>query len=67
MNRNVGVPDQVVRIVIGAALLLLVVLLDGPWRWAGLIGLVPLATGALGFCPLYAILGLSTYSVRKEA
>jgi hypothetical protein len=67
MNRNVGVPDQVARIVVGAALLFLVFLLDAPWRWAGLIGLVPLATGALGFCPLYAILGLSTCPVRKEA
>jgi len=67
MHRNVGIPDQIARIVVGTALLFLVLVLDGPSRWVGLIGLVPLATGAFGFCPLYAILGLSTCHVSKEA
>ena len=67
MPRNVGTADQIARIVVGAALVFLVFVVEGPWRWAGLIGLVPLLTGALGFCPLYAMLGLSTSPVRKEA
>jgi Inner membrane protein YgaP-like, transmembrane domain len=67
MKRNVGTPDQIFRVVLGFALLSLLVLIDGPWRWAGLVGIVPLATAVFGFCPLYAILGLSTCDVAKEA
>ncbi len=60
MNVNVGSADKAVRIVIGLALLSLVFLLDGKARWFGLIGLVPLLTAFLGFCPLYTLLGVST-------
>jgi len=67
MKRNVGFPDQIARLVIGAALLSLIALVEGPWRWAGLFGFVPLLTGAFGFCPLYGILGFNTCPTRKEA
>lgn len=67
MKRNVGTPDQIFRVILGLALLSLLLLVEGPWRWAGLVGVVPLATAAFGFCPLYAALGLSTCSVAKEA
>jgi hypothetical protein len=60
MKLNVGGIDRVLRIVTGVALLALVFVLDGGARWLGLLGLVPLATGLAGFCPAYALFGLST-------
>jgi hypothetical protein len=59
--RNVGAADRVVRVILGIALLAFFFLApDSPWRWVGLIGIVPLLTAAIGSCPLYTILGLST-------
>jgi Protein of unknown function (DUF2892) len=60
MKANVGSADKVVRVLIGLALLSLLVLMEGPWKWLGLAGIVPLATAALGYCPLYSLLGMST-------
>jgi hypothetical protein len=60
MKLNVGGIDKVVRIAAGVALLSLVVLLEGSIRWIGLVGIVPLVTGLVGFCPLYSILGINT-------
>ena len=63
MTANVGSIDRVLRVVIGVVLVALAVTgTIGPWGW---IGLVPLATAALGFCPLYAILGFSTCPSKK--
>ena len=57
MKANVGGIDRTLRIVVGA-LLILWAILGGPvWAW---IGVVPLATGFIKFCPLYPILGLNT-------
>ncbi len=58
MERNEGNVDRVVRIVLGLALLSLVFV--GPQTLLGLVGLVPLATGLAGYCPLYRLVGLST-------
>ena len=54
MNTNIGPADRVLRIVVGIALLSLVFV--GPRTAWGWLGLVPLATGALRFCPLYTLL-----------
>lgn len=59
---NVGTIDKVVRIVVGGALVALTFV--GPYTqtlypW-GLIGLVPLATGLIGWCPAYSLLGVRT-------
>ena len=67
MNVNVGVVDKVVRIVVGAGLLSLILVLEGSARWFGLIGIVPLATGLFGYCPLYGLLGLSTCPMKPSA
>jgi hypothetical protein len=58
MTRNEGTLDRVVRIILGLALLALFFV--GPQTWLGLVGIVPLVTGLVGFCPLYRLLGLST-------
>jgi len=60
MKKNVGSVDRWIRIVLGIALLSLIVFLDGGIRWIGLIGLVPLITGILNYCPIYALLRIST-------
>jgi hypothetical protein len=58
MTRNVGGMDRAVRIVAGVGLLALGAF--GPLGWWGLVGLVPLATGLVGWCPPYAMLGINT-------
>lgn len=67
MKANVGGVDKIGRIVVGAALLSLVVFLDGNARWWGLAGLVPLLTGTFGFCPLYTVLGMNSCPLEKKA
>lgn len=57
-TRNESSLDRGVRLAIGVALLSLTVL--GPKTWWGLVGLIPLATGLAGFCPLYRVFGWST-------
>jgi hypothetical protein len=62
MKVNVGGMDRILRIVVGAALILWAALLGGPvWAW---IGVVPLATGLVKFCPVYTILGMNTCGTK---
>jgi len=58
MACNVGTIDRILRAVVGLALISLVFI--GPQTAWGWIGLVPLATAVLGWCPPYAMLGIST-------
>ena len=62
MKQNVGNTDRWIRIVLGVVLLSLIVFLDGGIRWIGLIGLIPLITGLINFCPIYALLKINTKS-----
>jgi hypothetical protein len=55
---NEGTLDRTIRIVLGIGLISLVFF--GPHTPWGLIGFVPLATGLVGFCPLYRLVGLNT-------
>jgi hypothetical protein len=66
MKTNVGTEDMIVRILIALVLFSLAVFLEGNARWWALAGFVPLLTGALRFCPLYTIFGLSTCPLRKS-
>ena len=58
MKRNVGGFDRILRIVVGVALIGLAV--TGTVGLWGYIGVVPLATGAIGWCPAYLPFGLKT-------
>ncbi|MBL7554657.1 MAG: DUF2892 domain-containing protein [Bdellovibrionaceae bacterium] len=58
MKKNEGTVDRVLRVAVGLGLLSLVFV--GPQTMWGLVGLVPLATGAVGFCPLYKVFGFAT-------
>lgn len=66
MKLNVGGFDKLVRIVVGLGLLASVFVLQGSLRWLGLIGVVPLVTGLIGYCPLYSLLGLSTCPAKTR-
>jgi len=66
MNVNVGGADKVIRIVAGIVVVSLFFVLKGDARWLGLIGVVPLATGLVGYCPLYSVLGLSTCAAKTK-
>ena len=63
MTQNVGGIDRILRIVVGLVLVGLAA--TGTVGWWGWLGLVPLATGALGWCPPYAIFGFNTCSVKS--
>lgn len=62
MPRNEGTIDRALRIILGLVLIALVFV--GPQTAWGWLGLVPLLTGLVGFCPLYRLLGISTCPVR---
>lgn len=62
MLTNESTIDRALRIVLGVVVLSLVVV--GPQTMWGLLGLVPLLTGLVGFCPLYRLLGISTCPAR---
>ena len=66
MKKNVGGIDRVLRILAGLGLLAFALLAEGPARWWGLVGLVPLATGTFGFCPLYPLFGFNTCPLDKK-
>jgi len=57
MKRNVGKIDRIVRIVIGAGMIAAGVFFES---WWGAIGIVPIITAAIGWCPAYLPLGIST-------
>jgi hypothetical protein len=64
MKPNEGTIDRVVRIVAGLGILSLAFV--GPQTAWGYVGLVPLVTGLVGFCPLYAMLGVNTCPVKAR-
>ena len=58
MTRNVGSLDRILRVILGLGLIALAFVgPKSPWGW---LGFVPLATAVLGWCPPYALVGLST-------
>jgi hypothetical protein len=59
MNLNVAPWERVLRVVVGVALLMLAVV--GPTTAWGLLGVVPLITGATGVCPLYRAFGVTSF------
>jgi hypothetical protein len=57
MKKNIGQVDRIVRIVLGLAILVVGLILQS---WWGLVGLVPLITAFIGWCPAYLPFGIST-------
>jgi hypothetical protein len=67
LSNNVGGIDRILRIVVGLALIAWFFVDQGTgfWHWAKLIGIVPLATGLMGSCALYSVLGINTCPVKR--
>lgn len=63
MTRNIGSIERALRAIVGLGIISLVFV--GPQSSWGWLGLIPLATAALGWCPPYALLGISTCSAKK--
>lgn len=63
MTRNEAGWDRIARVVLGAAVLSLTFV--GPHTLWGLLGLLPLATGLVGFCPAYRLLGVGTCTAHN--
>ena len=63
MKVNEGSIDRVVRIVAGLVLISLVFIgPQSPWGW---VGVIPLATGLIGWCPAYTLFGIDTCKMKK--
>lgn len=64
MKTNVGNLDRILRIVAGLLLIALAAMgTIGVWGW---IGIVPLATGLVGSCPAYSLLGIKTCPMQRK-
>ena len=58
MKKNVGSVERAIRVIAGIAILSLAFVgPQSPWAY---LGIIPLATGLMGWCPAYALLGIST-------
>ncbi len=64
MTKNVGSADKVVRIVIGIGLLVWGIATK---NWLGAIGIIPLATAFMNWCPLYSVCGGNTCQTKPTA
>jgi hypothetical protein len=65
MKPNVGTIDRVLRVLVGLIFIAYAIPLGFPqtgWNWVGWIGIVPLLTAFVGFCPAYTLFGLNTRS-----
>ena len=63
MKGNVGSADKIIRVIIGAAVIGAGVYYQSYW---GAIGVIPLFTALVGWCPAYLPFGISTCSVKSE-
>lgn len=62
MKANVGSADRIIRIVLGIVIIVLGFVFKS---WWGLVGLLPLITGLVNFCPAYSLIGVSTKAKVK--
>ena len=62
MQKNVGGIDKIARILVGLALIVWAVAGGPLWAW---IGVLPLATGLLGWCPAYTLFGVKSCPLKK--
>jgi hypothetical protein len=63
LSNNESNTDRIIRIVLAIVIFALGLYYGS---WFGLIGLVPLVTGVIGWCPLYAVLGVSTHTMKTQ-
>lgn len=64
MKANMGTADRTIRIIVGLAIGVLGIVFHS---WWGLVGLLPIATGTIGYCGLYSLLGINTCGAPSKA
>lgn len=62
MENNTGTMDRVIRIILGIVILAAGFYFESLW---GLVAVIPLISGLVGFCPVYGVLGISTCPAPK--
>jgi ABC-type polysaccharide/polyol phosphate export permease len=60
MTVNVGTIDRILRALVGIVLIAIALGFFGPAHAWGWIGIIPLVTALIGYCPLYSLIGVST-------
>lgn len=60
MKANEGSLERIIRLILGLIVLSLWFILQGNAKYFAIIGLIPLITAILGWCPLYSIFGINT-------
>jgi len=65
MTKNVGSIDRVIRVIVGIALIAWALTGTSSYAWIGWIGVVPLLTAVIGWCPPYSLLGINTGGTKK--
>lgn len=63
MKQNVGNVDKLIRLLCAVVLFIFALITKSPWIWV--IGLIPLLTSLIGFCPLYLPFGINTKKPKK--
>jgi hypothetical protein len=63
MKKNVGKVDKIIRIIVGIVILLIGIVAGS---WWGIIGILPIITAIIGWCPPYQLLGISTCKVKPS-
>ena len=64
MKSNIGETDKIVRVFLGLTIISIGLSMQ---NWLGLIGIIPLATALIGWCPLYAPFGISTVETKDTS
>jgi hypothetical protein len=63
MVPNVGTTDRILRLIIGVVAIAMGIIYDTWWGW---IGILPIITAIIGWCPIYAPLHISTCAIKHE-
>lgn len=63
MQKNVGGIDKIARILLGIGLITWAALGGPIWAW---VGIIPLVTGLLNWCPIYPLLKINTCPLKKR-
>ncbi len=65
MKKNVGTIDRVFRVILGLVLIGFALVAEGTTARFGWLGIIPLLTAVVSFCPVYTLLGVNTCPMKK--
>lgn len=65
LEKNMGQTDRLIRAIVGVVAIIAFFMVSGGWSWILLVvGIVMLATAAMGSCPPYGLLGINTCKTK---